>query len=160
MEVILIAKAVYCMELKREYPSISAAARELNLDSSQLAKVCKKQLRTVGGYHFAYIDEEYAESRNKEFSINKAPSDKSNPYYIVNKDSNRQAMKELSRSGFYLYTYFVQNEDGFVGVLRRTHVMRITGLSKSSFYNAMAELIEHGYLIDTGDGYEFYEKKG
>lgn len=153
-------KAVHCIELNKEYVSISAAARDLNLDPSQLAKVCKKQLRSVGGYHFAYVGEEYIEAPIKEFSINKEPSDRDHPYYIVNKASNIQAMQELSRSGFYLYTYFMQNEDGYVGILRRKHAMKITGLSKSSFYNALAELIEHGYLIDTEDGYEFYEKKG
>ena len=53
--------------------------------------------------------------------------------------------------------YFMQNQDGFTLKLRRTHAMDITNLSKSSYHRAIAELIERGYLIDCGDGYEFYE---
>ena len=94
----------------------------------------------------------------KEVSINKTISDKDHPYYIVNKSANRLAMKELTKSGFYLYTYFLQNDNGYVGVLRRTHVMKVTGLSKSSYYDALAELIKYGYLVDAEDGYEFYEE--
>jgi hypothetical protein len=63
----------------------------------------------------------------------------------------------LTRAGFMLYMYFMQNDDGYVITLRRTHVMNVTGLSKTSYYEAMADLIQNGYLVDAGDGYEFYE---
>ena len=59
---------------------------------------------------------------------------------------------------YCLYMYFMQNQDGFTLKLRRTHAMNVTNLSKSSYHRAMAELIEKGYLIDCGDGYEFYEE--
>ncbi len=93
----------------------------------------------------------------KEFSIFKTTMDNDHPYYKANKAASQEAMASLSRSAFYLYSYFLQNDDGWVGVLRRTHVMNVTGLSKSAYYRALDELIEKGYLVDTDDGYEFYE---
>ena len=92
-----------------------------------------------------------------EVSINKTESDQSNPYCIVNIAANRGALKTLTKSAYCRYMYFVQNQPGFTLNLRRTHAMDITNLSKSSYHRAMAELIERGYLIDCGDGYEFYE---
>ena len=92
-----------------------------------------------------------------EVSINKTESDQSNPYCIVNIAANREALKTLTKSAYCLYMYFVQNQPGFTLTLRRTHAMDITNLSKSSYHRAMSELIERGYLIDCGDGYEFYE---
>ena len=92
-----------------------------------------------------------------EVSINKTESDQSNPYCIVNIAANREALKTLTKSAYCLYMYFVQNQPGFTLTLRRTHAMDITNLSKSSYHRAIAELIERGYLIDCGDGYEFYE---
>lgn len=152
-------RSIYCTELNKEYPSIAIAAKELNLDSSQISKVCKRQLQSVKGYHFNYVgDTAPPIVSGKEVSINKTASNKDNPYFIVNKSANRQAMTTLSRVGFQLYMYFMQNEDGYVTTLRRTHAMKITGLSKSSYYDAMTELINMGYLIDAGDGYEFYEE--
>ena len=93
----------------------------------------------------------------KEFSIIKTKMDNDHPYYKANKSASQEAMVSLSRSAFYLYSYFLQNDDGWVGTLRRAHVMKITGLSKSAYYRAMDELIDKGYLVDTNDGYEFYE---
>ena len=93
----------------------------------------------------------------KEFSIIKTTMDNDHPYYKANKSASQEAMATLSKSAFYLYYYFLQNDDGWVGTLRRTHVMKITGLSKSAYYRAMEELMDNGYLVDTKDGYEFYE---
>ena len=150
-------KPVFCEELKKEFESISAAAKELDLDVSQIAKVCKKKLRTAGGYHFRYVGQQL-DNKEKEVSINKNVTGKNNLYYKANVASNKQAMRVLTKSGFYLYTYFIQNDDGYVFTLRRTHVMNTTGLSKTSYYDAVRDLIQHGYLVDAGDGYEFHDE--
>ena len=92
-----------------------------------------------------------------EVSINKTESNQSDPYSIINIAANRVALETLTKSAYCLYMYFMQNQDGFTLKLRRSHAMNITNLSKSSYHRAMAELIEKGYLIDCGDGYEFYE---
>lgn len=93
----------------------------------------------------------------KKVLINKTIMDEDHHYYKANVAANKEAMRVLTKSGFYLYTYFMQNDDGWNPILRRTHVMKETGLSKSSYYDAIADLIEYGYLVETKDGYEFYE---
>lgn len=91
----------------------------------------------------------------KEISIDKV---KGKVFCMYTLEHNRNAMRTLSKSAYYLYTYFVQNQDGYVFDLRRTHVMNVTGLSKSAYYRAMEELIELGYITENEDGYEFHEK--
>ena len=93
----------------------------------------------------------------KKVLINKTIMDEDHHYYKANVAANKEAMRVLTKSGFYLYTYFMQNDDGWNPILRRTHVMKETGLSKSSYYDAIADLIEYGYLVETKDGYECYE---
>ena len=46
------ATPVRCIELDRIFESISAAARELNLATSNICKCLKKQRHTTGGYHW------------------------------------------------------------------------------------------------------------
>lgn len=46
------ATAVRCVELDRIFESISEAARELNLCTSNICRCLKKQSRTTGGYHW------------------------------------------------------------------------------------------------------------
>lgn len=47
-------KKVYCYETEKWYNSASAAARELNLKSESVTKVCKGLFRQTKGYHFSY----------------------------------------------------------------------------------------------------------
>lgn len=92
----------------------------------------------------------------KEVSINKMGAENP-PFCTYSIERNRKAMLTLTKSAYYLYTYFLQNQDGYTLTLRRTHVMNVTGLSKTSYYEAFEELIKYGYIVDAGDGYEFYE---
>jgi len=92
---------------------------------------------------------------SKEVSIDKTADQ---PYYMCSIEHNRIAMRNLTKSAYYLYTYFMQNQDGYNFTLRRSHAMSITGLSKSSYYLALQELIDKHYVIDCDDGYEFYER--
>jgi hypothetical protein len=91
----------------------------------------------------------------KEISIDKV---KGQLFCMYSLEHNRNAMRKLTKSAYYLYTYFVQNQDGFVLNLYRTHAMKITGLSKTAYYRAFDELVEHGYITENEDGYEFHEK--
>lgn len=79
------------------------------------------------------------------------------PYYTSCVTHNRNAMRNLTKSAYYLYTYLMQNQDGYNLTLRRTHAMHITGLSKSSYYLALQELIDKSYIIDNDGNYEFHE---
>ena len=90
----------------------------------------------------------------KEVSIDKTNDQ---PFCMYSIQHNREAMRSLTKSAYYLYTYFVQNQDGYTFTLRRTHAMNITGLSKTSYYEALQELIDKHYIIASPEGYEFYE---
>lgn len=90
----------------------------------------------------------------KEVSIIKANDQ---PYYMCSVSHNRIAMQNLTRSAFYLYMYFMQNQDGYVLHLSRSAAMKITSLSKSSYYLAFQELVDKHYIVECEDGYEFYE---
>ena len=90
----------------------------------------------------------------KEMSIDKTNEQ---PFCVYSLKHNRDAMQSLTKSAYYLYTYLVQNQDGYTFTLRRKHVMDITGLSKTSYYEALQELIDKHYIIESSEGYEFYE---
>lgn len=51
-----LRKAVYCIELRKEWPTIKSCAEELKLDRSNLIKCLKGKHQTCGGYHFEYKD--------------------------------------------------------------------------------------------------------
>lgn len=47
-------KPVRCIETNKIYPSASAAAEELDLNSSNILKVCKKERQTTNGLHWEF----------------------------------------------------------------------------------------------------------
>jgi hypothetical protein len=50
------SKPIYCVELDRVFESISAAARELDLNHGSICYCCKGIRKTHGGYHWRYIE--------------------------------------------------------------------------------------------------------
>lgn len=40
----------------KDFPSCAEAARQLNLDSSTISKVCRGKNKSHGGYTFVYIE--------------------------------------------------------------------------------------------------------
>ena len=50
-------KPVRCIELNTIYPSASEAARCLNLDQSCISKVCRRERKKAGGYHWEFVKE-------------------------------------------------------------------------------------------------------
>ena len=51
-------KSVYCVELDKTFNGIREAAKELNLHSTNITKVCKGKQKTTGGYHWRYVENE------------------------------------------------------------------------------------------------------
>lgn len=49
-------KEVYCVNTQEEFPSISAAARELGLNRRCIMKVCNGEQPNTQGYIFKYIE--------------------------------------------------------------------------------------------------------
>ena len=54
-----IPKHVYCIELNKEFKSISDAARVLNISKSNISECCRHNTsrKTAGGYHWRYLDD-------------------------------------------------------------------------------------------------------
>lgn len=52
----LRGRPVYCTELNKVYPSMMDAAEELNLPKANITAMCRGRLKSVGGYHFRYLD--------------------------------------------------------------------------------------------------------
>lgn len=50
-------RAVYCIELDKEFDSIKGAATALNLHYANVAYCCRGTLKSTGGYHFRFIEE-------------------------------------------------------------------------------------------------------
>lgn len=80
-------------------------------------------------------------------------------FHIASNTALYNAMKTLSISGLKLYLYFITNKHEYEFDLSPAHVKTCTDLSERSYYRAVAELKEHGYLVYAGKGlnYTFYE---
>lgn len=50
-------KPVLCVELNQIFPSVQKTAKDLNLQATNISKVCKGILHTTGGYHFKYYND-------------------------------------------------------------------------------------------------------
>lgn len=51
-----LSKGVICVELNIVFDTITDACQELNVDDSNIAKCCKGQRASAGGYHWRYKD--------------------------------------------------------------------------------------------------------
>lgn len=51
------SKQIYCVELDKIFSGQREAARELNLNQSNITKCCKGVYHQTGGYHFRYAEE-------------------------------------------------------------------------------------------------------
>lgn len=47
---------ILCIETKKVYESISECSRDINIDRSNISKVCRGVSKKAGGYTFKYID--------------------------------------------------------------------------------------------------------
>lgn len=47
---------VFCLELNKEFKDATEASKELSIDSSGILKVCRKERKTCGGYHWEFIN--------------------------------------------------------------------------------------------------------
>lgn len=62
------AKKVICLETKKIYPSIVVASKELNICRSHISSVCNGSRKSIGGLHFAHLDE-YDENKIYDMTI-------------------------------------------------------------------------------------------
>lgn len=82
-------------------------------------------------------------------------------FYMGCLDNMCEAMAALSGNGFKLYMYFAKNANGYMETISPSHIAKITGLTRPTYYRAFDELVEHHYLClhkDKSATYSFYEK--
>lgn len=108
-------------------------------------------------------------SDGKYYDIKLAPNQKvvtvlkSKPRgYILDIEANKLARKMLSSDAYSLYMYFVLNIPGYTESLSMKHNLETSSLSERTYYKAVNELIQKGYLVKTEheqikEYYLFYE---
>lgn len=95
--------------------------------------------------------------RQRQVMHHKSPAQ---PYATLGVNANRQAIGQLSLSGYKLYMYFALNADGFCVVLNTANLCKWAGMSESTYRKAFEELVMHGYMCKAPgwkNAYHFYE---
>ena len=82
--------------------------------------------------------------------------------YILDIEANKAARKELSSDAYSLYMHFVLNVPGYTEALSMQQNIKTSSLSERTYYKAVNELIQKGYLVkkpheQIKEYYLFYE---
>lgn len=102
-------------------------------------------------------------TNQKHIYFNNAPRNKNNPYNSYNRSALKAAMCNLSNSALRLYLYLGNFRDMPAGIyLSKQDALNNTNISEKSYFSALKELKEKGYLIPddinkSEDYYVFYE---
>ena len=81
----------------------------------------------------------------KKILIQNAPCDRNNLYCMINLEALQKAMSELSGAGLALWLYLAKNQNGYSLDLSPADAAK-WGIKRSSFYRAMDELTQLGYI--------------
>ena len=92
----------------------------------------------------------YTTSPNqKTITICKEDCNKQNYYAAINLNALELAAIDLKSGAFKLWIYFAKNQNNFTFGLSNKAVAENFGIKKDQYDNAVKELIEKGYLIQT-----------
>ena len=85
--------------------------------------------------------------------------------YILDIEANKIARETLSSDAYSLYMHFVLNIPGYTEALSMKYNLNTSSLSERTYYKAVNELIEKGYLVkkphdQIKEYYLFYENGG
>ena len=73
-------------------------------------------------------------------------------------ENGYETLNRLTPNAFKLWFYMNLNADGYTYGLSKAHCTAICGMSKNTYRKAFNELVECGYLIETGaNHYRFRE---
>lgn len=87
-------------------------------------------------------------ANQKHLSFQSAPRNTNNPYNTYNRSSLQDAMHNLSYSALKLYLYLGNFRDLQQGIyLSKQDALNTAGISEKSYFSAMKELKEKGYII-------------
>lgn len=76
-------------------------------------------------------------------------------YAMMNLDALKEAMRILKGSSLKLWLYFNKNQDKYEFELSRVDCQE-WGIKKDSYYSAIKDLIDKGYLVQMRDGSNIY----
>ena len=94
----------------------------------------------------------------KAVKVNKEECNKQNLYAAINLEAMENAAQMLDAGAFKLWIYFAKNQNGYELALSSKDVQDVFGIKIKQYNNAVAELIEKGFLVNTkGNNYDFYE---
>lgn len=95
----------------------------------------------------------------KRITVNSDKKDKNNLYAILNIDSMNTAMCLLKPNTFKLWCYMAKNQNNYTFDLGYADAGKFCNLSKPTYLKSVQELIDVGYLVETGNSnYDFYER--
>lgn len=103
-------------------------------------------------------------SNQKTVLVSKETCNKNNLYATINLKALNYAAGQLSGDGFKMWVYFSKNQNGYEMELSSKHAEQTFSLSKRRYDNAIKELIEGGFLVDSNidqqavkNSWTFYE---
>lgn len=95
----------------------------------------------------------------KIVTVNKEPCSKCKHYAMINLEAMEGASRDLRAGSFVLWCYFAKNQSGYQFALSNTAALESMGIKRDAYNNAVKELMEKGYLVNTcGNNYQFNEK--
>lgn len=90
-----------------------------------------------------------AYGNQKQIEVVKSKCDKENYYMMCNLNALELAAADLSAGAFKLYIYFVKNQNGYIFDLSSKDIKDKWGMGKTQYDNAVKELINKGFLLET-----------
>lgn len=97
----------------------------------------------------------------KVVKVQKQLCNKVNLYATINIEAMEAAAQDLKAGAFKLWVYFAKNQDGFQFALSSRDVLDTFGIKKDQYDSAIKELLNKGYLVETGGNqYIFNEVVG
>lgn len=94
---------------------------------------------------------------NQDIVVNSIlePCDNNHVFMQINIAAYNYASNDLSYSGFCMWIYFSKNQSYYQYALSRADCMK-HGFKKDTYYKALKELEEKGYLTKESNRYTFH----
>lgn len=94
----------------------------------------------------------------KTITTRGAKHNKQNIYAAISIEAMENAMALLKPNTYKLWCYMAKNQNNYTFALSCVDACRFCKMSKPTYLQAVNELIEAGYLVNTnGNNYDFYE---
>lgn len=87
---------------------------------------------------------------NSYFITVQKPTKYKDPFFTGNIKNTNEAFQRLSKSGFGLYIWFLQNKSGYSFELYSVQAQQDLGISSRTYDNAIKELKDKNYLVYQG----------